>query len=86
MGPLWTSTSGDPNVASQQTVDSTILAFGLDTRLGTHDGFFNACAAAKSAGYRIALDDFVFRQEYEALFPFTDIIKVDFLATPSKSA
>lgn len=109
--------AGDPNVASQQTVDSTILAFGLDTLLGTRDGFFNAsrdfltgdqwtflppartvievletvepdaaiikaCAAAKAAGYRIALDDFVFRKEYESLFPFTDIIKVDFLATP----
>jgi EAL and modified HD-GYP domain-containing signal transduction protein len=108
--------SGDPNVASQQTVDSTILAFGLDALLGSRDGFFNAsrdfltsdqwtflppartvievletvepdeavirsCAAAKAAGYRIALDDFVFRQEYEALFSFTDIIKVDFLAT-----
>jgi EAL and modified HD-GYP domain-containing signal transduction protein len=40
-----------------------------------------ACAALKRAGYRVALDDFVFRPEYEALLPYTDYIKVDFLAT-----
>ncbi|MES1259210.1 MAG: HDOD domain-containing protein [Gemmatimonadota bacterium] len=42
-----------------------------------------ACAAAKTAGYRIALDDFVFRPEYEALLPHVDIIKVDFMSTPA---
>lgn len=40
-----------------------------------------ACAALKRAGYRLALDDFVFRPEYEALLPFADYIKVDFLIT-----
>jgi EAL and modified HD-GYP domain-containing signal transduction protein len=40
-----------------------------------------SCAAAKQAGYRLALDDFVFRPEYEALLPYADLIKVDFLAT-----
>jgi EAL and modified HD-GYP domain-containing signal transduction protein len=30
---------------------------------------------------RLALDDFVFRPEYELLLPFTDLVKVDFLVT-----
>jgi EAL and modified HD-GYP domain-containing signal transduction protein len=40
-----------------------------------------ACAQIKKAGYRLALDDFVFRPEYELLLPYTDVVKVDFLAT-----
>ena len=40
-----------------------------------------ACAAIRKAGYRLALDDFVFRPEYELLLPFTNFVKVDFLAT-----
>lgn len=40
-----------------------------------------ACAAIKKAGYRLALDDFVFRPEYELLLPLTDVVKIDFLAT-----
>jgi c-di-GMP-related signal transduction protein len=40
-----------------------------------------ACMAAKRAGFRIALDDFVFRPEYEPLLAHADLIKVDFLAT-----
>jgi len=40
-----------------------------------------ACQAARAAGYRLALDDFVFRPEYERLLPFADYIKVDFLQT-----
>jgi c-di-GMP-related signal transduction protein len=40
-----------------------------------------ACKAAKAAGYRLALDDFVFRPDYEALLALTDVVKVDFLAT-----
>lgn len=35
----------------------------------------------KSRGYKIALDDFVFSDEYRELLPFADIIKVDFLNT-----
>jgi EAL and modified HD-GYP domain-containing signal transduction protein len=40
-----------------------------------------ACAAARRAGFRLALDDFVFRPAYEALLPFADYIKIDFLIT-----
>lgn len=41
-----------------------------------------ACRGIKQAGYQLALDDFVFRPEFEALIPIADYIKVDFLATP----
>lgn len=40
-----------------------------------------ACASIKRAGYQLALDDFVFRPEYELLLPYTDLVKVDFLIT-----
>jgi c-di-GMP-related signal transduction protein len=40
-----------------------------------------ACALIKRSGYRLALDDFVFKPEYELLLPYTDVVKVDFLTT-----
>ncbi len=106
----------DPNKASLQMMDTTLLGFGLDSLVADKAAFFNAsrevlirghwavlppartvievletvepdaevaaaCAAAKKAGYRLALDDFVFRPEYEALLPHADYIKIDFLVT-----
>ncbi|MBM7867160.1 HDOD domain-containing protein [Heliobacterium gestii] len=43
----------------------------------------DACIRLKMAGYKIALDDFVFEGKYEPLIDLADIIKVDFLTTPS---
>ena len=106
----------DPNRASLQMMDTTLLGFGLDLLVGDKPAFFNAsrdvlvrehyavlppakavievletiepdgevaaaCGAARKAGYRLALDDFVFRPAYEALLPFADYIKIDFLVT-----
>jgi len=106
----------DPNKASLQMMDTTLLGFGLDSLVGDKPAYFNcsrdvlvkehwavlppgravlevletvvpdaevaaACTAVKRAGYRLALDDFVFRPEYELLLPLTDVVKVDFLAT-----
>ena len=45
------------------------------------DEVYAACLAAKQAGYKLALDDFVFRPAYEPLLGLTDVVKVDFLAT-----
>ena len=42
----------------------------------------NACTKLRLAGYKIALDDFVPRPEYEPLIAVADVIKVDFRATP----
>ncbi len=46
------------------------------------DKITKSCADLKNKGYTIALDDFVFREEYLPLISLADIIKVDFLATP----
>jgi c-di-GMP-related signal transduction protein len=40
-----------------------------------------ACRELKSAGYRLSLDDFVYRQDYEPFIALADFIKVDFLNT-----
>ncbi|MEO8636329.1 MAG: HDOD domain-containing protein [Gemmatimonadales bacterium] len=40
-----------------------------------------ACRALKNAGYQLALDDFVFRPEYETLLQYADFVKIDFLIT-----
>ncbi len=40
-----------------------------------------ACKGAKKAGYDVALDDFVYRPEMEALLPMADVVKIDLLAT-----
>lgn len=40
-----------------------------------------SCRKLKDQGYAIALDDFVFREEYMPLVELADIIKVDFLIT-----
>ena len=42
-----------------------------------------ACQELKKAGYMIALDDFVYTNKIKPLTDLADIIKVDFLATPS---
>ncbi len=46
-----------------------------------------ACSALKTAGYRIALDDYIGEPEREPLLQFCDIVKVDFRdTTPEKRA
>lgn len=40
-----------------------------------------ACKELKELGYKLALDDFVFRKEYRPLIELADIIKVDFQCT-----
>lgn len=40
-----------------------------------------ACRSLKSAGYTLALDDFVFRESVEPLLALADIIKVDVLSS-----
>lgn len=43
-----------------------------------------ACRNLKTAGYTLALDDFVFRPGYEELIKLADIIKVDFMLTKTE--
>ncbi|OWS71834.1 hypothetical protein CBI30_05120 [Polynucleobacter aenigmaticus] len=42
------------------------------------------CNDLKSRGFRLALDDFSYRSEYDAILPLVDFIKVDLRATPCK--
>jgi len=40
----------------------------------------DACRKLKAAGFRLALDDFVWKPEYEPLIALSDYIKIDFIA------
>ncbi len=106
----------NPDKASVQMLDTSLLGFGLESLVGDKQAYFNAtrdvmvkqhwallpaqqavieiletvepddavyqaCLAAKQAGYKLALDDFVFRPAYEPLLGLTDVVKVDFLIT-----
>jgi c-di-GMP-related signal transduction protein len=42
----------------------------------------NACTDIAEAGYSLALDDFVFKNELQPLIELADIIKIDFMLTP----
>lgn len=44
----------------------------------------SACEKLKYDGYLLALDDFHFHIDFEPLFPYLDIIKVDFIETPAE--
>jgi len=44
--------------------------------------FVNACLDIFKAGYAIALDDFVFKEELKPLIKLAQIIKIDFMLTP----
>jgi len=45
------------------------------------DEVIEACRRLKAAGYRVALDDYVDRRDYEPLVAMSDILKVDVIAT-----
>lgn len=40
------------------------------------------CKALKGMGFKLALDDFTYRAEYDPILPLIDFIKVDLLQTP----
>jgi EAL and modified HD-GYP domain-containing signal transduction protein len=44
--------------------------------------FVNACLDIFKAGYAIALDDFVFKEELKPLIKLAQIIKIDFMLSP----
>ncbi|MCX7922708.1 MAG: HDOD domain-containing protein [Clostridia bacterium] len=45
------------------------------------DEIISSCRRLKEQGFIIALDDFVFKEQYEPLIELADIIKIDFLST-----
>jgi c-di-GMP-related signal transduction protein len=48
------------------------------------ESLVNACRELKQQGYLLALDDFVLNHERQPLVEIVDLIKVDFLRTPTK--
>ncbi len=52
----------------------------LETVQPTPD-VIEACKKLKAAGYTLALDDFIYKPEFEPLIELADIIKIDFLLT-----
>lgn len=52
----------------------------LETVAVTQD-VLTACQVAKLSGYRVALDDFVYRPDLQPLLDLADIVKIDFLQT-----
>ncbi|MGE0554507.1 MAG: EAL and HDOD domain-containing protein [Gemmatimonadales bacterium] len=47
------------------------------------DQVLEACRAAKAKGYRLALDDFTYREDLDPLLALADIVKVDLRAEPA---
>lgn len=41
------------------------------------------CEQLKEMGFKLALDDFEYRNEYDALFPIIDYVKIDLTLTPA---
>jgi EAL and modified HD-GYP domain-containing signal transduction protein len=47
-----------------------------------NDAVYNACAELYRAGYRLVLDDFVYKPEWRRFFKLVKMIKFDIIATP----
>lgn len=62
----------------QQTVLEILETLDPTPRL------FEACQTLKTAGYKLALDDFVWKEEWSRFIPLVDYIKVDLSATSSQ--
>ena len=60
-------------------VNSVVIEL-LETVEPTPD-VIQACKKLKNAGYTLALDDFIYKPEFEPLLELADIIKIDFLLT-----
>jgi len=45
---------------------------------------FESCQVLKAAGYKLALDDFIWKQEWDRFIPLADYIKVDLSITTAK--
>ena len=65
------------------TPQTTVLEV-LET-VQVDDDVINACREFKRLGYRIALDDFVPREDLRPLLPLADFIKVDFRASDASA-
>ncbi|MDF2178084.1 HDOD domain-containing protein [Aliiglaciecola sp. CAU 1673] len=68
-----------PLLLPKEQVVVEILETARPTR-----SLLNACKELKSKGYLIALDDYEHQGAWQHFYPYIDIIKIDFRATPVK--
>jgi EAL and modified HD-GYP domain-containing signal transduction protein len=71
---------GAPSMMPRELIGVEILE-----TVEADDEIIAACRELKAAGYVVALDDFVLHERYFPLLKLADIIKVDFLATPTEN-
>ena len=62
-------------------LSSDILVVELLEEMKPTPEVLSKCRKLKQKGYLIALDDFIYSEEYEALLEFADIVKIDFLSS-----
>jgi len=58
-----------------------ILVVEILENVKPHNGVVEACKQIASLGYAMALDDFFYTSEWDALISFADLIKIDFMST-----
>ena len=59
-----------------------VLVVEILENVNPHNGVVEACREIAKQGYLVALDDFFYNTEWDALISLANIIKIDFLATP----
>lgn len=67
--------------AEYESLPSSLCVVELLETVEPDEEILDACRAVKSAGYLLALDDFVFAPKYQPLLALADILKIDFLAS-----
>jgi len=65
-------------------LSNNILVVELLEDIRPTEAVLAACRKLKKRGYLIALDDFVYSEEYEPLIQLADIVKIDFLNCSEK--
>ena len=59
-----------------------ILVVEILENVKPHNGVVEACKEIALRGYSMALDDFFYTSEWDALVSLAEVIKIDFMATP----
>ena len=66
------------------TLSSDSAVIELLETIEVTDAVVEACCRLKDEGFRIGLDDFVYRKQWDPLIELADIVKVSFRDTPSQ--
>lgn len=63
-------------------IPSSLLIIEVLENISPTEEVLEACHTLKKKGYKLALDDFVFKPQYEQFLSVAGIVKIDFLNTP----